>query len=129
MSYSIADQHGTFIGQGIPSETKARESAQHFATHIGAPVYLHDSESPDAEPLEFAPETGAVGTTITNITLDRVLALAAEAATAGDDATVADCAVVEQAYTRHTGDLEWTADERAALERLVTVIRNAEAQQ
>lgn len=71
-------------------------------------------------------------TTIETLTLDQVTTLNREAATAGDTATALDCAALERRCNELDLDPESAVsfDERLApiAERIVSVIRNAEAQ-
>jgi hypothetical protein len=73
-------------------------------------------------------------TKLSTLTLEQVIALQAEAEDAGDTDTRVDCAVVYDAYvTSDYSDLSEMIDAergavRDAAERIVRVIRNAEAQ-
>lgn len=74
-------------------------------------------------------------TTIETLTLEQVHTLQAEAEIAGDEATATDCRAVSDAYgDSDCSELSEAIDHergemRAAAERIVSVIRNAEAQQ
>jgi hypothetical protein len=73
-------------------------------------------------------------TTLETLTFDQIAALEAEALKAGDKATYLDCHCVCNAYALQTREdladmlKDATASVRAAAQRIVSVINNAEAQ-
>lgn len=68
-------------------------------------------------------------TTIETLTIAQIDSLCAEAAAAGDFLTVSDCQVARGAVDSTATPEERRAAIVAARERIVAVIRNAEAQQ
>lgn len=67
-------------------------------------------------------------TTIESLTLDQIRTLQTEAGQFGDTATVEDCDLVGENYDTIFGDTGPTDEQWAAVERIVAVIRNNEAQ-